>query len=189
MFPCSSLSPSSPSSPSGIGVGRHQWHKKLCGHAVADVSEATGRNLIDHGQRIHVEFQGHLLRWKRWTFFLKQIYHGKIIFTSTLEIMKHLLNLADWNRSNHIKPTSLSIGGDDFSFFKSIMSVCSRTVTQVRQVCTVPLYAVSLFLFLGATKVWCLETRHKSLLHMSLEKPWSEKRWKELQAGDTWRYL
>jgi len=24
-----------------------------------------------------------------------QIYHGKIIFTSTLEIMKHLLNLAD----------------------------------------------------------------------------------------------
>ena len=27
--------------------------------------------------------------------FFLQIYHGKIIFTSTLEIMKHLLNLAD----------------------------------------------------------------------------------------------
>jgi hypothetical protein len=36
------------------------------------VSEATGRNLIDHGQRIHVEFQGHLLRWKRWTFFFNK---------------------------------------------------------------------------------------------------------------------
>ena len=173
MFPWN-LSPSSPnsaSSPSGIGVGRHQWHKKLRGHAVADVSEATGRNLIDHGQRIHVEFQGHLLRWKKVLFFF---YKFTVVKSSSnpgdYEAFK--LNLADWNRSNQPHYPS---PGDDFSFSKISWVSAVGLWPGPTGLYSLSLCCVSVPLS-GSHQSLMSRNKANTKAYCTLEKPWSEKR-------------